>query len=143
MTCQSAEWEWLQDYEHALWAQLDNEQRRYEMDASKYAEVDSQFLKKEDIGHHRPKVQIDRVEEHRFDDGKESLAVFFVGKQKGVSLNKTNTRALIDAFGKETSDWIGQQIELWVDWSVEYQGHKGGIRTTPFRTTEVGDEPNF
>lgn len=46
-----------------------------------------------------------------------------------LTSNTTNTRILISMFGKETDDWIGKKITLYVDEHVQFQGRETrGIR---------------
>ena len=56
------------------------------------------------------------------------LAIVLDSGQKLV-LNVTNNRTLIDAFGDETDDWIGQVIEVYFDPDVTFGGKRaGGLR---------------
>ncbi len=58
----------------------------------------------------------------------EQKLVIMLSGQK-VVLNKTNTGTLIDAFGDETDDWIGQEIEAYFDPDVTFGGKRvGGLR---------------
>ena len=38
--------------------------------------------------------------------------LYFQDRDKGLVLNVTNTRAIQDAYGAETDDWLGKEIEL-------------------------------
>lgn len=38
--------------------------------------------------------------------------LWFVGKQKGLTINKTKKTILVDAFGPETTAWAGKQVSL-------------------------------
>jgi hypothetical protein len=40
-----------------------------------------------------------------------------------LTLNKTNIRALNDAWGRETDNWIGKLVELYIG-QTEFQGQK-------------------
>jgi hypothetical protein len=44
------------------------------------------------------------------DDGKAVL--YFIGKQKGLVLNKVNSRTIGGAYGDETDNWENQKIIL-------------------------------
>lgn len=39
--------------------------------------------------------------------------IYFVGKTKGMVLNKTNANTLMGAFGPETDDWNGKRVLLY------------------------------
>jgi len=49
------------------------------------------------------------------------LVLGFVGKAKGLVLNKGNTNVLVEAFGSNTDRWIGQTVVLF-SVMTEYQG---------------------
>lgn len=56
------------------------------------------------------------------DDNKEEKpALTFAGTDRKLTLNKTNISALIEYFGEETDDWIGQAVTLVGDYT-QYQG---------------------
>jgi hypothetical protein len=42
----------------------------------------------------------------------EKPVVYFLGKQKGLVLNKTNNQTIMDLYGSESDNWIGQKIVL-------------------------------
>jgi hypothetical protein len=63
--------------------------------------------------------------------------VAFEGEWKPLILNRTNTDAFFDGLGEDSNDWIGKQIILFNDMSVEYQGKRGGIRV--YQQMEVAD----
>lgn len=45
------------------------------------------------------------------------------------SLNKTNLRTLVKAWGKRANAWIGQGIEIWLNPDIEFGGEVvGGLR---------------
>lgn len=85
------------------------------MDMTKYS--GKLFLKVEDIkASGRIQLRITGVSEGRF--GRPDLT-FDDGTQ--LSLNSTNNRVLLRAYGKEGDNWIGKLIELSVG-KVEYEG---------------------
>jgi hypothetical protein len=47
--------------------------------------------------------------------------LFFLGKEKGVVLNKTNANNIALAYGDDTEDWQGKEIVLFPA-MVDYQG---------------------
>jgi hypothetical protein len=78
----------------------------------------SKYLKASDIPDgQRISVVLDRVEIENPagngdpDDNKPVL--YFVGKQKGMVLNKTNSNTIAAALGSETESWHGKTIQLY------------------------------
>ena len=54
--------------------------------------------------------------------------LYFLGKQKGLVLNKTNANHIASLYGDDTTTWQGQPLELFVI-MTEYQGQpKEGVR---------------
>ena len=39
--------------------------------------------------------------------------VRFVGKEKGLALNKTNGKIIAGMFGPDTKDWVGKRVTLY------------------------------
>ena len=85
-----------------------------EMDMSKYA--GSAFLSLDDVVDGPIRGEIVHVELGSFD---KPVVTFSNGCR--FSLNVTNSQALIKAFGKESDDWIGEQIELYAG-ELKYRG---------------------
>ena len=88
-----------------------------EVDMTQYAGADSDFLKSEQIKGKNPKVVISSVGTHTFpaqDDKPETTkaTLSFNGKDKGLVLNATNTKALIAAYGADSEGWVGKEIGL-------------------------------
>jgi len=83
----------------------------------------SKYLKASDIAAAQPVVQIDRVVVEQVGREQEHKpVVYFVGKSKGVVLNKTNARAIAQIAGSsETDDWAGTSVQLYVA-QVEFSG---------------------
>ena len=83
----------------------------------------SNYLKASDLGEAQPVVTIDRVEVEPVGRGKEMKPViYFAGKQKGMVLNKTNSKKIADIAGSpDTDDWHGIQIKLFAT-EVDFQG---------------------
>jgi hypothetical protein len=76
---------------------------------------------------------------------REKLVVWFREIAKPLILNKTNTRTLVDIFqSTNTATWIGGQVMLFVESSVQFGGKLvGGIRLQPARVAEVLDVRNL
>lgn len=83
-------------------------------------EFPSKFLKSADLQGEAVKVKIKEVKKETLGDD-EKLAIYFVGKSKGMILNKTNAYAIKAVYGPDTDEWIGQTIELFA-MPVEFQG---------------------
>lgn len=96
------------------------------MDMRKFA--GSAFIKLEDDRDGLPRVEtITSVDEGNF--GRPVLK-FETGER--LTLNATNVKALINAYGADDRDWIGCEIELFVG-QTKYQGqYKDSILVRPF-----------
>lgn len=81
----------------------------------------SNYLKADDLQGRRPEVTIERLALESFEGEGEKYILYFAGKDKGLVLNVTNTRTLIDALGDESDDWIGATVELFTI-DVDFQG---------------------
>ena len=63
------------------------------------------------------------------------------GEEKHLVLNKTNSVTLSLAFGAETDNWRGKEVELYVDPNVEYMGRKvGGIRVRALQKPSAAND---
>jgi hypothetical protein len=49
--------------------------------------------------------------------------VYFVGKTKGLALNKTNATKIALAYGDDTDDWMGRDLILYPT-EVDFQGRQ-------------------
>ena len=83
----------------------------------------SQYLKASDLQGQQPIVTIDRVEFEAVGRQKEMKpVVYFIGKEKGVVLNKTNAKTISNLVGSfETDEWHGFRVRLYSA-NVEFQG---------------------
>jgi hypothetical protein len=75
----------------------------------------SKYLKLSDLegGGAGPwRVTITDVVQEKTERGDELLVVFFAELEKGLVLKKTNAVAIEALYGDDTSDWIGQQVDL-------------------------------
>jgi hypothetical protein len=82
----------------------------------------SKYLKAADLNGGSPVVTIDHVAIELV-GGKDKLPIcYFVGKQKGMVLNKTNATAIARMTNSpDTDEWHGTRVQLFVA-QVEYQG---------------------
>jgi hypothetical protein len=80
----------------------------------------SQYLKAADLNDRAVRVTIADV---RMEDigGDHKPILYFVGKEKGLVMNKTNANTISGRFGDDTDDWNGQDIELFPT-IVDFQG---------------------
>ena len=72
----------------------------------------SKYIKSNDLGGQRHKLQIMSVTIEEIADGEQKPVMRFIGRKKGMVLNKTNATALAAAFGDDTITWQGRSIEL-------------------------------
>lgn len=101
------------------------------MKASEIYVNNSPYLKKEDLKGRRIKVAIAAVALKDFKKEGETpkLELAFVGAQKRLLLNKSNSKIVVAAYGDDTDAWIGKELEVWYDPSVMMKGETvGGIR---------------
>ncbi len=109
------------------------------MDARKYFSVT--FLTLKDLAEGPLQAVIDKVDEGKY--GKLNLTF---EDNTAVSLNATNSRALVKAFGPETDNWPGLVVELSAG-ELEYQGKMQPsilikpISPAPSATAEPGGAP--
>ncbi len=83
----------------------------------------SAYLKASDLGTNQPVVTIDRVAYEPVGRDKEmKMVVYFAGKEKGVVLNKTNSKKITEIAGTpETDDWTGTKVRLFAT-TTEFAG---------------------
>jgi hypothetical protein len=84
------------------------------MDMSKYS--GAYFIKRNDVSNAPIGVKIANVEEGE----KYGKPVLTFESGEKFSVNSTNNRILLRAFGKNSADWIGKEIELYAG-EVEFQ----------------------
>jgi len=81
----------------------------------------SRFIKAADIGDNEVVVTVSKVEIEDVGDDRKPV-VYFVGKEKGLVLNRTNwDRIAVAAGSDETDDWVGVKIQLYCE-PVTYAG---------------------
>ena len=109
--------QWLSDYEDK------------EMDMSKYSQSDSADLKAADFIGMNLKVVIESVEirDYPAKDDKPANSkpvLSFVGKDKGLVLNATNTKVLCKAYSDDSEGWKQHEIGLsTADYTDKGYGH--------------------
>ena len=88
------------------------------MKVGKY--VAGRFLKGMDLEQEFTTMTIDHADEETL-MGEAKLVLYFEEEDRGVVLNKINTRRLIEAFGDDSDDWIGKRITLYTE-PVDFNG---------------------
>ena len=69
--------------------------------------------------------------------------LYFNGAQKGLVLNKTNTKVIVEAYGKETINWEGKPVEVFPT-TTEFKGETVDairVRVVPEVQPEKQPEP--
>lgn len=83
----------------------------------------STSLKADDLQGKKPILVIDRVEIEKIGEDKKPV-LYFVGKDKGLILNRTNSNTIIELLGTaETDAWHGHRIQL-ITAMVDFQGKR-------------------
>ncbi len=102
----------------------------------------SKFLKASDIGDAQPVVVIKDVVMETIGEDRRPI-LYFVGKEKGVVLNKTNATNISEAYGPDTDGWTGKKVILFTAW-VDFQGKSvEAIRIRPHREAKGTVAPAF
>ena len=83
----------------------------------------SKYLKADDLGNQRITLTIMAVTMEDIGDKEFKLVMRFMGKEKGMVLNKTNATLCGTVWGDETNDWQGKQLELYAQ-PVMFQGRQ-------------------
>ena len=84
----------------------------------------SKYLAAADLQGHAVTVNISSVSIEnvgREDKPENKPVLTFSGKEKGLVLNKTNTMVIADAYGDDTDDWVGKELQLYPD-KTQFQG---------------------
>ncbi len=95
----------------------------------------SSYLKSDFVKEHGPlQFTITGTEQVQFENKdtkrvEKKWALLVEEDERKVLLNKENTLTLIDQFGDETDQWIGNTVEVFFDKTVTFGGKRvGGIR---------------
>lgn len=107
----------------------------------------SKFLKTADLNGHEVTVSISHV---KIDDvGQEGQpeskpVLYFIGKEKGMVLNKTNSETLTLTYGDETDDWREKPVIIYPA-TTTYKGNMVPCLRLRVPTAEApaGEEPPF
>lgn len=79
------------------------------------------YLKAGDLQGRSAQVTIQNVAVETMRDGSQKPVLYFMGKEKGLTLNVTNKNALVSLYGQETDDWLGKPVILF-SMLVDFQG---------------------
>lgn len=105
----------------------------------------SNWLKCTDLRNRTIKVTLDRVDQEKIGSDTKYVA-YFVGKEKGLVLNKTNAQMIAEFHGEDTTSWHGKVIELRPD-KTQYKGdvvdciRVGGVDIPPVGSDNGGEVP--
>lgn len=95
----------------------------------------SDYLKAADLAGRNIRVTMSHVEMKDIGDDHKPV-LYFVGKEKGIVLNKTNSNNIGAAYGDETDAWKGKDIVLYPA-MVDFQGRSvEAIRVRPPNAAE-------
>lgn len=68
-------------------------------------------------------LTIEGASMHQFDDGKDQIVLSFEGSDQQLGLSKTTAMQVAEIAGSDdTDDWVGKEIELFVDKTVRFKG---------------------
>ena len=116
------------------------------MDMSKYGQSDSMDMKAADFIGKNLKATISGVEIRHYEanDGKpasDKPVLSFAGKEKGLVLNATNTKTLINAYGSDSDGWINHEVGLTVaDYTDKGFGHGWIVKPLDVEEPDFDDE---
>ena len=72
----------------------------------------SNYLKASDLGGRKLKLTIEKVELEKVGSDQKPV-LYFVGKEKGLVLNKTNAQVIASSHSPETDGWEGKEIAIY------------------------------
>jgi len=108
----------------------------------RYPRKGATFLKASDLGNTDLVVQIERIEfDQNIGSSKTGDLVHFNGEDFCLVLNGTTVRQIAALHGGESNLWSGKWLALFNDITVEYEGHRGGVRVRPYVPTPGNGKP--
>jgi hypothetical protein len=82
----------------------------------------SKFLRSGDVGDNQLRLRISHVDLEDVAQGEDPKPVlYFLGKTKGMVMNRTNSKVIAEAYGDDTDTWQGREIILYST-QVPFQG---------------------
>jgi hypothetical protein len=105
--------------------------------------IRSKYLRKEDVEDDIVlTVKEVRLEEMPGDEGEKRWVLSFREIPKGLVLNTTLIRMLEKTHGRNSDDWLGKKVILFVDPSVQFKGQTmGGLRLRPVKPPKATATP--
>lgn len=103
----------------------------------------SKYLKHTDLQGKTVKLTIASVQQEKMPDGKMVWVMSFQGTEKALTLNVTKANIICEAFGEDTTSWVGHIIEL-VAGTTPFQGKMVGcinVRATSAATPAAEPDP--
>jgi hypothetical protein len=99
------------------------------------------YLKAADLGNSRISVTISKITLEDVGQGEMKPCLHFLGKDKGMILNKTNGLIIAQSLGDESDNWSGKTIELYAH-MVAFQGKMvQGLAVHIAQPNPVGQPP--
>lgn len=106
----------------------------------------SKWLSKEDVPHPTVVTIQSITKEMMNDNGRQvpKNVLVFSGALKPLILNKGNAMTIAAIHGDDVSAWIGKQVELWVDPTIQMQGRiVGGLRIRAVQQQSYSPQNGF
>lgn len=97
----------------------------------------SKYISAPDLKGSNVRVVMQHIEIEKVGDDTKPV-LYFQGKQKGLVLNKTNSKAIADVYGDEMDDWTGQELILFPI-MTDYQGKQ--VDAIRVRAPQPKDNP--
>jgi predicted hydrocarbon binding protein len=101
----------------------------------------SKYLKASDLKGKKIKVTISEVGKEEVGDGNKPV-LYFVGKDKGMVLNKTNAMTIASSYGPDTDKWEGKELCLYSA-KVNFQNQMVDSLRVEVPVEMAEGEPNF
>ena len=101
----------------------------------------SQYLKAADILGKKVKVEIENVTREEMQDGALKPVISFVGKDKGLVLNRINAETIAATLGGNTETWQGAVLVLHTQKVQGPQGIVDGIRIMDTQPSPRATDP--
>lgn len=82
------------------------------MQVNDFYKTEGKWLKAADLKGRKHKLVISEIEIVDFKEGKK-VGLMFVGKEKGLTVNKTNAQIIAEQHGQNIDSWKGQAITIY------------------------------
>ena len=97
----------------------------------------STYLKAADLDGKNMLLKMERVDMEKVGEDSKPI-LFFMGLDKGLVLNRTNTAKIVQSYGDEMDDWSGQEIVLFPA-MVDFKGET--VEAIRCRAPQPKDRP--